>query len=481
MKSFSILTFLFLPLFLFSQNCDCKSNFDWLKKTFEQNDAGYEYALQKKGTELYEAHNKRIAENINVAETLQDCRSILQEWLTFFRPGHIGVRLLEPVSQQSGNKGRVNTFADWDTYDIPTDEFKAYLDQKEDPGFEGIWETSSYGIGIKKEEDTFIGFIVDSGAETWKEAQVKLKFQITEGSESGVFYVYDRSPVEFEEMRMLGKNHLQLGDFSLRRRYPELTDDPKFEAYFKSLDASQPYLDQISETTLYMRIPSFQGTEKKAIDSVITANRERILATENLIIDIRNGTGGSDSSYEELLPFLYTNPIREVGVEYLSTELNNQRMLDFINKPEYGFDEEGKKWARESFDKLTVRGGEFVSLNENPVTLIEYDQVYSYPKNVGIIMNGRNGSTDEQFLLAAKQSMKVKLFGTSTFGVLDVSNMYFVTSPCNEFELGYSLSRSMRIPDFTIDEHGIQPDFYMDKGIHEYEWVEYAERILKAN
>jgi len=481
MKPFSILTLLFLPLFLSSQNCDCKSNFDWLKKTFEENDAGYQYALQKKGTELYEAHNKRIAENVKAAETLQDCRSILQEWLTFFRPGHIAIRLLESESQLSGNNGRVNTFADWDTYAIPADEFKAYLDQKEDPGFEGIWETSTYGIGIKKEEDAYIGFIMDSGAETWKEAQVKLKFQSKEGSESGVFYMYDHSPVEFEEVRLLGKNHLQLGDFSLRRRYPVLTDDPKFEAYFKSMDASLPYLDQISETTLYMRIPSFQGTEKRAIDSVIAANRERILATENLIIDIRNGTGGSDSSYEGLLPFLYTNPIREVGVEYLSTELNNQRMLDFINKPEYGFDEAGKKWARESFDKLTVREGEFVSLNEYPVAIIEYDQVHSHPKNVGIIINERNGSTDEQFLLAAKQSMKVKLFGTSTRGVLDVSNMYFVTSPCSEFQLGYSLSRSMRIPDFTIDEHGIQPDFYMDKGIHEYEWVEYAERILKAN
>ena len=75
---------------------------------------------------------------------------------------------------------------------------------------------------------------------------------------------------------------------------------------------------------------------------------------------------------------------------------------------------------------------------------------------------------------------KVKLFGTSTMGVLDVSNMDFVPSPCGEFQLGYSLSTSMRIPDFTIDEHGIQPDFYMDSGIPEHEWVSYAEGILKS-
>ncbi|MFZ9030306.1 MAG: S41 family peptidase, partial [Robiginitalea sp.] len=466
---------------IFSQDCDCNSNFAWVKKTFEENDAGYAYALQKKGRELYEAHNNRIGTKAAAAETLQECQAVLYEWLTFFRPGHIGLQLHESVTQQSADQSQVNSFPDWETYAIPTEDFRAYLDEQgEDPGFEGIWETSSYGIGIKKEGDTYVGFIVESGAETWSEGQVKLKFQVEEERESGVFYMYDHSPVAFDKISMLGANSLQLGRFNLRRRYPALPGDPRLEAYIKSKNATGPYLEQWSETTLYLRIPSFQGSEKKAIDSVIAANRDKILATENLIIDIRNGTGGSDSSYKELLPMLYTNPIREVGVEFLSTKLNNQRMLDFINKPEYGFDDEGKKWAQESFDRLTKQEGAWVNLNDTKATIIEYDTVYPYPKNIGILINGGNGSTDEQFLLAAKQSRKVKLFGTSTMGVLDVSNMYFVPSPCDEFYLGYCLTRSLRIPDFTIDQHGIQPDFYMDTGIPEYEWVSYAQNILKG-
>lgn len=152
-------------------------------------------------------------------------------------------------------------------------------------------------------------------------------------------------------------------------------------------------------------------------------------------------------------------------------------MLDFISKPEYGFDEEGKKWAKESYDKLQADLGKFVSLMD-PVMVDKRDTVYSYPKQVGIIINHENGSTDEQFLLAAKQSKKVKLFGTTTFGVLDISNMYFVPSPCGEFELGYALSRSRRIPDFAIDGKGIQPDYYLDKSIPDSRWTTYVSQIL---
>jgi len=153
-------------------------------------------------------------------------------------------------------------------------------------------------------------------------------------------------------------------------------------------------------------------------------------------------------------------------------------MLDFINKDVYGFDEDGKKWAQESYDKLSKHMGEFVMLNEYPITETSFDTIHKFPENIGIIINENNGSTTEQFLLAAKQSKKVKLFGTTTTGVLDISNMYFVKSPCEEIELGYSLSKSMRIPEMTIDNKGIQPDYYIDKEIPKYEWIKFVSEIL---
>ncbi len=474
-----LVSFLLIPAFAVAQPCDCNKNFEWLKKTFEENDAGFLYALQQKGRQAYEDHNKRIAEKIKSAKTLNECTPLLSEWLRFFRSGHVGMRLLQQPSPaaNAAQNGR-QQFTNWETNHINTTEFKKYLDKTKTPGYEGIWQTPPYSIAIKKVGDQYIGSILESGADTWTPGQVKLKFSVKENEASSVFYMRDHSPVESGNVALIGNNHLQIGNFNLTRTYPLMDDETKYEQYFKMLGAQKPYMELLNNNTLYFRIPSFQDSEKKAIDSVINANRQKILSTKNLIIDIRNGTGGSDASYKEILPFIYTNPVRTVGVEYLSTKLNNQRMLDFINKPEYGFDEEGKQWAKTAYEKLDKALGKFVNINESNVTIDKYDTIYPYPQNVGIIINQGNGSTDEQFLLAAKQSKKVKLFGTTTRGVLDVSNMYFVNAPCNEFELGYSLTRSMRIPEFTIDDKGLQPDFYLDKSIPPYEWTQYVNDIL---
>lgn len=476
-KFLFLIILLFSITFSFAQNCDCKTNYEWVKKTFEENDAGFQYIIKTKGEIAYAEHNKRIWDKVQNAKTLTECTPILYEWLTFFRSGHIGIIINEQISQTDTVKSK-DILSDWETYTIKTEVFKKYLDKKENADYEGIWETEPYKIGIKKEGDKYIGFIVESGVKTWKKGQVKLRFSITKDKANSVFYMRDYFAVESDIVKMTGKNYLQIGDIKLSRLYPKIEDEPQYIQYFKSINASKPYIEKLNKTTLYFRIPSFDIRYKKDIDSVLNVNKEEILATKNLIIDIRNNGGGSDASYSTIIPYLYTNPIRIVGVEFLSTKLNNQRMLDFINKPEWGFDENRKKWAKEAYDKLENKLGQFVNLSEHTVSENKKDTIYPFPQNVGIIINEANGSTAEQFLYEAKQSKKVKLFGVTTFGVLDISNMYFVESPCKEFQLAYSLSRSMRIPEFTIDEKGIQPDFYLDKSIPQHEWTNYVNKIL---
>ncbi|RZK48487.1 MAG: hypothetical protein EOO99_10150 [Pedobacter sp.] len=76
---------------------------------------------------------------------------------------------------------------------------------------------------------------------------------------------------------------------------------------------------------------------------------------------------------------------------------------------------------------------------------------------------------------------KAIAFINNTQGVLDVSNMHFVKSPCNLFELGYTISKSKRLPYFPIDDIGIQPDYFFDEKVPDYEWVSYINDILNGN
>ena len=432
--------------------------------------------LDKKGLAAYNIHNQLMLEKIETAETSTECTGLLYEWLTFFRSGHIGIERL--TNEITAPQNVSPTVQNPETWKGDISRFEKYIHAKKEADFEGVWETGVYKIGVIKEGMNYVGFIIESGVETWKPKQIKLKIEQDGDKLKSTFFMRDYSPVVSGAPEWIGENYLQIGQQTLKRIEPIFPPDLFVENYFKLINTWNPYLEILNETTLYLRIPAFDVRYKSDIDSVILANKEHILKTENLIIDLRNNGGGSDSSFEELLPFLYTNPIRTVNMELLSTTQNNQQFLDYLTNPEYDFDQETLQRIKEIYDKMQSKLGDFFNPDDEYVSIIQQDTIYQYPKNVGIIINKGNASTTEQFLLAAKQSKKVKLFGTATYGALDISNLLSIESPCNEFRLWYCFSRSLRIPDFAIDDVGLQPDYYLDKTIPQYKWVEFVNEVL---
>lgn len=483
-----VLPFLFTGP-LCAQPCDCPSTFNWMVTTFEQNDAGFQLVVDRKGEAAYAEHTTAFRARIAEVKDPMVCTDLLNDWLQWFRRGHIGIgptELAQRAHQQhrSTTPAAVATALAGRTVKLTEAELVKHLERLGNARhpLEGIWTGGPYRVGIvrqPKDSTRFDAVILASKNPNWKPGEVKVELERTaDGRYAGTFYMGDHSPEPVEaELQGESGSMLQMGA-AWTREVPA----PRFSQaellHQRAMDAEAPFLERPSDHTLYLRIPSFAFEQKVLIDSTLAANDALIRNTENLIIDIRNGTGGSDASYAGLIPYLYTGPMRSVGVKLWATELNAAGYESYADM--FGRDTEDGAFCLDVAARMRAALGTWLDMNEQPWSVDSSHTVLPFPQRVGILCNEGNGSTDEQFLIEARTSYKVKLFGRPTFGTLDASNMRQVTSPDGCFQLGYTMSLSHRLPKMPVDVMGIQPDHYLDEGIPAMEWVGYVQRVLEG-
>ncbi len=236
----------------------------------------------------------------------------------------------------------------------------------------------------------------------------------------------------------------------------------------------------IDEHSSMLRIPSFSWNSKQLIDTLILNNIKEITSKPILIVDLRGNGGGTDYTYQELLPLVYSNPYISKGVEYMASEGN----IKYFEKAlENGNIKEGKEQETRIFiDSLKANKGGFYQ--EYPNDTIVCDIKYANPKLVGIIIDDFCASSCEQFILSAKQSSKTVVFGTRTLGVLDYSNVVPEDLLTKGFYVRYPMTRSTRLPENPVDNIGIKPDVEINKPVNldlkdsVDEWVIFANEYL---
>jgi len=230
---------------------------------------------------------------------------------------------------------------------------------------------------------------------------------------------------------------------------------------------------QLSDQTLYIGIASFGEENAAAIDSLLKADSALLRTSPNLIIDVRGNGGGSDFSYEPLMPLLYTDPVHGIGVDVLATADNIKSWSSVLD------DKYISGWTRFSVQNkiaaMKAHPGGWVSIT--PDLTATRREVRAFPHRIVILIDSGCASTTEQFLLEAMQSRKVTLMGQHTEGVLDYSNVRDVPLSCMPFTLHYATTRSRRIDAGKgIDNIGLQPGVVFGDGV---DWVEAARKYLE--
>ncbi|AEW00374.1 hypothetical protein A4D02_23900 [Niastella koreensis] len=236
-----------------------------------------------------------------------------------------------------------------------------------------------------------------------------------------------------------------------------------FTPLFAEEQQVNTFYKKLNDSTGYLRIKSFNLNYAKGIDSVIQANLKSIQSMPRLVIDLQWNGGGGDHSMSFLQPIIYTNPIKNIGVDLLVTPENIIAWENVINKYRAVIPKNELDHLMQLLDQGRGKARTMVNFAADYTGALP--TVWPMPAKVAIVINGGCASTTEEFLLQAKQSKKVVMAGKPSRGVLDYSNVvakYFFNP---NFELYYPTTRSRRIDaGLGIDNVGIQPDIPLDLG-----------------
>jgi len=437
-----------------AQSKECINDFNYLVKKIKADYPGYSAKVTEKTTLELQTLEQDLRKRIELYP--DSCRKYLSIYADWFKDHHLRVIGNRSASTQTSKKSVIKHKI------LSPDSLTILQSKKSTP--EGIWHSYRGDIVIVKSADNCYEGISIS-YQHYEPNQIVFTLTPDKQDEyrliSYLFYD-DYRPEDGKASMRLNDNIIELHDDTrlVRKTNSEAYDNALLMSYIPEYPNgvnTYPLAIQLSDSTFYLRIPGF---DNNVTETLVKKHWTAITSTPNLIIDIRNNGGGLDEYYSLLTDLLYTQPYENKGVEWYATKSNIALYENAIKNGDIRNGEEGMRWTKALITEMKKNVGGFVVHPMMGIdNTISNDTVYSNPQRVGIIINERNASSAEQFILTAKHSSKVTLFGNkNTAGVLDYSNAVRESFPSKKYELIFPMSRSRRLPNNPIDNIGIAPD-----------------------
>lgn len=450
--------------------CECSEALGRLIKKIESEYPGFEEKTKDKIT--YDGFKQQLIEQASKMESGK-CFDVLKKYTSFFRDSHIWINPATSIN----TKGTGNT----EMVDIDIERFRKGLKANHNP-LEGIWKNRFewtggvvYEIGITKNSDGVrVGFVISSTSPYWKQKETKFRlypngkyefYSFDKTLKTGTYEVFNNSIIYFKESRAA---------FIMESPKSVLTAE---EVKRKIGEFYGFGVKKLSDKTTLITLPSFDYPFVEIIEDLVVSNQS-LMQHENLIIDIRGNSGGTDNAYEILFPYIMTNSIRNMGVEYLATQTLVKGLEDYIKIVSNNKDKQGEIDTVNQWIGLYEKNmGKFVNLKDSIFSIKRVTPAKESPNHVIILTDKRVGSSAESFVMKVKQSKKVKIIGTVTSGGLDYAAARMFDFGCPEYLLQLPTYRSLRLPDYPIDNIGIQPDIYLDKSVKD--WIKFSLDYLE--
>lgn len=461
---------LLLHLSLHAQVCDCAEKFRLIKREMETNYSGFKDKVKSKGRDKYEQSTKKYAALAAKEKNSAYCLVYIKEWLEYFNDGHVQIGYDNP-GPGSDSEHLARRIKNTEVINITPQKLKQ-LATAPAKG-EGIFYSpdSTYKIAIMRSPNGWrdlVGVMLATKAPTWQPGQVKLELKYKNDSSYTAILYYRDHYYQVHKYHYDGNSYD--GENWTRENTKRKEEAP---ASNMTLGYEPAQVRKLSDSMLYIQIGSFQRENTKLIDSMFKAYERELKSTPYLVLDLRHNGGGSDQSYQPIIPYLYTGPFISIGNEVLATEDNIRRWRKYLDN-QYVSEETKKSIVTMTAD-MQQHLGHYVQHATDDTTTLE--KIEPYPRKVAVLVNHNCGSTTEQFLLDMRQSKKVTIMGEHTYGELDFSNLVGTDLPCYELTMYYPTSRSRRIEmGLGIDEVGIQPQIVLPAN---KDWITEARKYLE--
>lgn len=451
--------------------CKCSEALDRLIKKIESEYPGFEQKTKDKI--LYDNFKQQLKEQAIQAENGK-CFDILKKYTSFFRDGHIWINPATSIT----TKGTEST----NLVNIDIEKFRKKRRTSAHP-LEGIWKNkfewtggAVYEIGITRNTDGVqVGFVISSTSAFWAPKETKFKlypdgkyefYSFDKKLKTGNYEVYNQSIIYFKEARATFIKESPASNLTAEQISRKVG-----EFYGFGVKA-------LGDQTTLLTLPSFDYPFVDIIKDLVESNRSLLGERKNLIIDIRGNSGGTNNAYELLLPYIMTNSIRSVGVEYLASQTLVDGLKNYIKTVQDQQEKQGEiDTVRQWIGLFEKNMGKFVNVKGSAFSIEKVIPSEKSPDNVLILIDKGVGSAAESFVMSAKQSKKVKIAGTVTSGGLDYASARMFDFGCPEYLLQLPTYRSLRLPDYPIDNIGLQPDIYIDKSVKD--WCQFALGYLE--
>lgn len=221
----------------------------------------------------------------------------------------------------------------------------------------------------------------------------------------------------------------------------------------------------IKQDCYYIKLTNF--FDEQDISSIVDHASKDITCTKNLIIDLRNNCGGSDTEFLPLLKFLlaendtmFGKPIFTEEDDILYTERNADGRIKLYKEylESTTSDEVRNYFIEQIEEQIRNKGKGF--LPAKPDEFLFPTSGTHYPEKVVVLTDCNCASSAESFVEIASRLQKVTVIGRPTMGINDYANL--TRFDFGEYVLHYPTSRSRAIDSGNGTRgKGLQPDIYV--------------------